>query len=427
MGRGGALSLQTGQLGAPLSGLSVQSVQPFLERAVALRLGLCLRPQGVGRSLQLRDTRFGLLGGLAVFPNPASHLPALLKQLGTAVLRRLKHGIRAVRPLCVGQHRVLCLPQLGRCSIQFVVGSGKLPLGAGQLLLRLFLLPLQFLTLLSQPLQLVSPGQNARRPGGGTTSHGTARVEYLSVQGDNAEPVTKLPGHLHGLGQIRGYYNSPQQVGKDGGILLIKGDQAVPHPHKAILFLHPPVLKLRRTDGVHGQEGGPAGIPAFQPPNGLFAVLVPLHHDVLHGATQGDLNGHGILVRHMQQAGHRATYPPQAAPLGLSHEQLDRFGISLIHLLHFREQLDAGLQVICIHPQPIAALLRLVQFPLPGLAAHLVATDDIPGRVPVLRDLFQLFSQRFCSLLCLLCLLLLFRQLLGQLFLPVQQLLGRRS
>ena len=45
------------------------------------------------------------------------------------------------------------------------------------------------------------------------------------------------------------------------------------------------------------------------------------------------------------------------------------------------------------------ALLGLVRFALPGLAAHLVAADDVAHRVPLLQGLVQLPPQRLAGLL----------------------------
>ncbi len=41
---------------------------------------------------------------------------------------------------------------------------------------------------------------------------------------------------------------------------------------------------------------------------------------------QRGLNGHGVLLRHLQQVGHRTVDMLEASPLGLPHHQLDRLG-----------------------------------------------------------------------------------------------------
>ena len=46
-------------------------------------------------------------------------------------------------------------------------------------------------------------------------------------------------------------------------------------------------------------DGGPAPVPALQVLNNGLAVLLPLHHEVLHGPAQGGLDGHGVPVGHL--------------------------------------------------------------------------------------------------------------------------------
>ena len=154
--------------------------------------------------------------------------------------------------------------------------------------------------------------------------------------------MPKLPGHGHGLVHILGNHHPAQQVGKDARILRREGDQPIPHAHKAFLPLHRPVPEVGGADGADGQDGGPAPVPALEVADGVFSVLVPLHHQVLHGAAQGDLNGHGVLVGDVEQPRHRAPDSPQPAPLGLPHHQLDGLGIALVQLFHLGEHFDAG-------------------------------------------------------------------------------------
>ena len=77
---------------------------------------------------------------------------------------------------------------------------------------------------------------------------------------------------------------------------------------------------------VRGQEGAPTAVPALEVLDGGLAVLLPLHHNVLHGAAQGGLNGHGAVVGHVEQPGHRAVNSLELAPPSLPHHQLHRLG-----------------------------------------------------------------------------------------------------
>lgn len=50
-----------------------------------------------------------------------------------------------------------------------------------------------------------------------------------------------------------------------------------------------------------------------------LAVLLPLHHNVLHGAAQGGLNGHGAVVGHVEQPATGPwtplSWPRRASPI----------------------------------------------------------------------------------------------------------------
>ena len=246
-----------------------------------------------------------------------------------------------VPPLGELEHSVLRLAQLGGGGIQFILGRRQLPLGVRQLGGGLLQVGLQPLALCIQPLQLIGPGQDARRAGHRAAGHGAAGVEHLAVQGDDAEAPSKLPGDGQGLVHILGDDHPAQQAGEDGSVLRVKGDDGVPHTHKARLPLHRLVPEIRWADGVHGQNGGPACVSALQILDDGLAVLLPVHHQVLHGSAKGDLDGHGIPVGHVEQPGHRPPDAFQSAPARLAHHQLYRLGVTLVHLLHLGEHMDA--------------------------------------------------------------------------------------
>ena len=328
--------------------------------------------------------------------------------------------------LGVGEHGVLRLPQLRGRVVQLILRRCLLPLDLGQLLFGTRHLLLQGGHLAPQPLQFIGPGENARRPGGRTAGHRAAGVEDLAVQGDNAEAVSIPPGHGHGLVQILGDDDAPQQIGHHSLIILMVPDELVGHAHVPGLGLQPRLPEGTRSHGVHGQEGGPATVPAFEPADGLLGVLVPLHHHVLHGTAQGDFNGHSIGIGHMDEPRHRAANSRQAAPFGLAHEQLDGFGISFVEFLHFGEHVDAGLEVVVVHLQAAVGLHGLLSLPLPGLQPHLVACHGVGHPVPFLHQLVQLALEASVFLLHVPLLGLLLQKLSGHVLLPVHQLLTRR-
>ena len=284
---------------------------------------------------------------------------------------------------------------LGLGGLHLVGRGGDLPtrvlqgLGrGGELLPRLALL-------LPQPLQLIGPAQDARAAGGRAAGHGAAGVEHLAVQGDDLEAVAVLPGHGDGLVQVGGDDGGPQQAGEDLLIAPLKGDELVAHAHEARLVHHADVPELPGADGAQGQEGGPSRVPALEVADGGLAVLLPLHHQVLHGAAQGDLDGHRVLVRHMEKSRHRAVDALEGAPLGLAHDQLDRLGVALVELFHLGEHMDAGGEVPVLHLQLHVLLAGLPGLLFAGLQPQGVAADDILDGVPVLLGLPQLMGHLF--------------------------------
>ena len=266
---------------------------------------------------------------------------------------------------------------LGLGSLHFIGGGGSLPLGLLHGVGRVSQLLGHAGALLSQPLQLVGPAQDARAAGRRTAGHGAAGVEHLAVQSDDFEPVVVFPGHGDGLVHILRHHGAAQQVGKDLLIPGVKLDELVAQAYKAGLPAHALVPEVGGPHGGQGQEGAPAAVPALQVLDGGFAVLLPLYHDMLHGAPQGDLDGYRTGVRHMDEPGHRAMDPPELALLGLPHHQLYRFGVAFIHLFHLGKHMDAGVQGVVLHLEFDMALLRLPGLPLPGLQPQGITADDV--------------------------------------------------
>ena len=195
---------------------------------------------------------------------------------------------------------VLPLAQLGLGSLQLVGGGGGLPLRLGQGLCPLGHPCANIPQLAVQPLQLVGSAQNSGAAAGRSAGHGAARVEHLAVQGDDAELIAILPGGGDGGVQILHNGHPAQQVGKDVLIPGVERDEPVGHPHEAgLLFQGVPLLEKARADGAEGQDGGPAPVPALQVLDDRLAVLLPVHHQVLHGPAQSGLDGHGVPVGHL--------------------------------------------------------------------------------------------------------------------------------
>ena len=427
LGGRGTLAVQSGQFGVLLRDLGIQAGHPLLQGGLPLSLGLALRAQGGGGAFQLLDAGLGLCRGSGVLLHAAADLfPLGLQGLMTQI-DICQQGGGAVRALGIHQHRVLCLTQLGGGGVQFIVGGGQLALHVGQLGGGGLQILHQAVLLAVQSFQLVGTGQDARASGHGTAGHGAAGIEHLTVQRDDAEPVTKLAGDGHGPVHVLGNDDTAQQVGENVGVALVKGNERVAHADETVFLFHGLVAEIGRFDGIHGQESGAAAVAALQPLNCVLTVLIPLHHDILHGAAQSDLNGDGVLVGYVEQSGHRTVDALDAAPLRLIHHQLDRLGVAFVHLLHLGQQADAGVQIVLLHLQVAVLFLSLIHLALAGLTAHLITGDDVAGGVTVVGDTLQLLLHLRSALLCFGNAILLGQDLLPQLFLPVQQLLGRGS
>ena len=421
---GGALALQPGKAGGDPGRFLADGGKGDLQAALAPGLGLALRAQGGGGPLQGLDALLGLDGVGAVALHALAHLGAVGKELAAAALQSVKAGAGAAQALGELQDRVLRLAQLRPGGIQLIPGGGELPLGVVCGGLGGLQVGIQGLALRVQPLELVCPGENAGAFGHGAAGHGAAGIEYLAVQGDDAEAVTKLPGHGHGVVDVPGDDHPAQKVGENVPVLPVKLDKGVAHAHKAGLTLHRRILELGGTDGVHRQEGGPAAVPALEEADGVLAVLVPLHHDVLHGAAQGDLDGRSVLVGDADEPGHRPPDALEGAPIHLTHQQLYRLGVALVELFHFGEHPDAGGKGVFLHLEPALAFFRVGGALFPGLAANLVAADDVFDGIPLLRGLGKLLLKGVSAGTCLPDAPVLPGELLAQALVPVEELLG---
>ena len=421
---GGPLGLQGGGLLAELGDPGAHRLHPGPDLRLARGLALGLQPQGGGGALQRLDPgsgvggiRLGLAGAALDLGELRPQAPPLALQVGAGLLL-------GGAPLLQLKDPVLQLTALGLGGLQLVDGHGRLPPGLLQSLDRLVQLGPHPVHLGVQPLQLVGPAEDARRAGGRAARHGAARVEDLAVQGNDLEAVAVFPGHGDGGVHVLGHHHPAQQIGKDVFVSGVELHQPVPHAHEAGLVLHGGIPELGGADGAQGEEGTPTAVPALQEGDGSLAVLLAVHHDVLHGAPQGNLHRHRVGVGHVDQSGHRAVDVAEVPPLGLPHDQLHRLGVALVELLHLGEHMDPGGEGVLVHLELPVGLLGGLHLPLPGLGTHDIAADDVAQGLPVLFGLFEVGRDLPGHRMSGGELLLPGGELLPDGLVPVQQLLG---
>ena len=304
------------------------------------------------------------------------------------------------------QHLLGCRPLLLLGHIQLILGLLQLTAHLLRPAVGIRQLPTQLLQLTCQPLQLVGTGQYTGAAADAAAGHGAAPVDDLPVQRHDAKAVLVPPGHGDAAVQILHHHRAPQQVLEHAVVALFILHQLRGNAHEAVLLLDAALPQLLPPDSVQRQEGGSSAVPLLQVADGGLSIVLRVHHDILQGAAQGDLDGHGVLLLRGHEAGHRAVYAPQAALVRRLHHQLHRTGKALILLLHLRQQADA-----ILHGRRLTAQLLplLGAFLRPALSpAHFqaVALNDVLRRCGLLTGLLQrLTVLRCCALLGLAALL----------------------
>ena len=268
--------------------------------------------------LFVRDIRLHGGAALLIVPGTGGKGRQIRLQILAVLPQRLRENIVMILLALILQHQILRLALLGGSHLQLVLGLLQLPrrllrlgFGGGQLFLHTAQLS-------GELLQLIGTAEHAGAAADAAAGHGAAPVHHLSVQRDDAEGIAVLAGHGDTAVQILHHHGAAQQVPENAVILLVIGDQIGGDAHKAVFTGH--ILPQRlAADGRHGQEGSPAAGALLQVTDGGFAVLLALHHNILHSAAQRDLQRHGVLLLRLHQAGHRAANAPQALFLRRLH------------------------------------------------------------------------------------------------------------
>ena len=254
--QGGLLLLAAGDLVGDAAGFRLQfalSGQTLLGLLPQLGGPVLLAPDLLLRSLTPGGAVRRLPGQLLIFRI----------QCPQRLLQRLPQTIVVLLPGLQCQHLLLCGPVLILGHVQLILGLLQVPAQvlrpAGGLGQRRF----QASQLLPQPRQLAGPGQDARAAADAAAGHGAAPVDDLAVQGDDAEPVLIPPRHIHAAVQILHHHGAAQQILENAVVLGIIRHQLGRDAHKAVLLGEPGLPEHVAPDGAHGQEGGPACVPAL--------------------------------------------------------------------------------------------------------------------------------------------------------------------
>ena len=438
------LLLLRGKLGAQIRDLPlIVGKQRFLLRAVALHrvaqggeLGdlllraLLLRLPGRGVHPQRRDAlgkRTSLLGKLRLPLLQNGDLGRervrLTLRVGAERLERLL--LCGVGTAAAGQARKLCLIPLQilaqcvrqRAHLLFLLGAAqrfilrlaelalhglefkfRLCRRAGRLLqlrgkLRLF--AGELLDAFLQSVYLIGAGQNARAAGRRAARHAAAGVQHLPVQRDDLRAAARGTRHGNRIVQRPGNDRSAEQILGKLAIFRIRLHQLRRHAHIAPLRGELPRCDALCTDGAQRHERRPPGVHALEQPDAGLAVVVRVHHDVLHRRAERGLDGGGIVVVRAQKGRHRPVHAAQYPARRLLHHGLDGLGKALIIALHLAQHFLPRAGGVQLHLYGRQLLLQ----PLPPVGLRFqpqrVAGDGVSaGRHILLRLRKRLTARR---------------------------------
>ena len=187
--------------------------------------------------------------------------------------------------------------------------------------------------------------------------------------------------------QVVHHHRPAQQSLGSGAEAGIAVHQVGSHRQVAGLLFQPLLPQLGGAEGGEGQAGDAAAVPLLdQAEDGLTGRLI-LHQEVLHGAPQGGLQGHGVGGGHVELLPHRADDPPQGPLPGGRHGGFHPFGIALVVAGHLPQGPGPGGQGALLGLEGHPGLLRLGGLPAEGsqgLPVGLQSTLPGQGLVPAL-------------------------------------------
>ena len=199
--------------------------------------------------------------------------------------------------------------------------------------------------LLAQILDLLTAAEQTGGLAHATTGEGTARVDDLTVGGDDPVAVVQRTGDPAGLLDLVHHDDAAQEVGHNVVVFGVVFHQTGRHPGAAGQAGGVEVAALH---SVQRQEGGPARPLVAQKGHGGLGGGLAVHHDVLQRKAQSGLDGHLVARLHREDAAHRADDAPQPVVLGGLHHGLDAVLIAVHVPFQVGQQLQAlggGLQL----------------------------------------------------------------------------------
>ena len=284
---------------------------------------------------------------------------------------------------------VLLLSQSGAGGFQFIVRQIALAVGLGQLGGEGAALLLQDLDGLGQAFDLVGAAEHAGVLADAAAGHRAAGVHDLPVEGDDLERAAVAAGDRDRVVQTLCDHGAAQKVLHDGPVFAPALDQLGGDPNEAGAVLQTGLVQRPAANGGERKEGRPARVAVFELLDGVFAVLLGADHDILHGGSEGDLNGDGNAVFDRDQPGDRAVHVAKLAGLRLLHHEADRLGEALVFPLHLAEHISFGGCGLQLDAQTAVLLQQLLGLGGAGLAAQLVARCGVaqaPDRLAGLRE-----------------------------------------
>ncbi len=144
-----------------------------------------------------------------------------------------------------------------------------------------------------------------------------------SACSDDAEAVAVPLGDGDGGVQVLRDDGAPQKAADHPGVPAVVPDQLGGHPPVAGAAFQ---TLLRQQPPLHrrqGQEGAPSRLGVHQDADGPLGHPLVLHHNVLHGGPQGNLQGGGVFLFHLDKLRNRAHHSPEGACGGVLHHRLD--------------------------------------------------------------------------------------------------------